>query len=56
MKIIAINVEIQGGGSFEECFVEKYTFDGYDCNDKFCSFLFRDKSNRYHTVIAHNGS
>ena len=55
MKIIAFKLKITGSGSFEESFVEKYTFDGYDCNDKLCSWLFRDKSNRYHTVIAHNG-
>jgi hypothetical protein len=49
MRKEATTLKIRGSGA---CF----SFDGYDCINKLCDFLLRDKTNRYSTVIAHNGS
>ena len=48
-------MKVRGTGSYEESFVASFSFDGYNCIEQFCNFLFRDKTNRNSTVIAHNG-
>ena len=40
---------------YEECLIDVGKFNGYDCTDEFCNFLFSGACNGY-TVIAHNGA
>ena len=56
MRIEATKLKVRGGGSYEESFVASFRFDGYECVDKCCDFLFRDKTNRNSTIIAHSGA
>jgi len=46
MRIEATKVKVRGTGSYEESFVRSFSFDGYNCIEQFCNFLFRDKTNR----------
>ena len=43
MRIEATTLKIRGSGSYEESLVASFSFDGYDCINKFCNFLFRKK-------------
>ena len=56
MRIEATTLEIRGSGSYEESFVDSFSFDGYDGINRCIDFLFEDTTNRNSTVIAHNGA
>ena len=56
MRIEATTLKKGGSGSYEESLVAWFSFDGYDCINKCCDFLFRGQTHRYSAVIAHNGS
>ena len=40
---------------YENCLVESFGIPGYDCDTKFCDWLFNER-NSNSTVIAHNGA
>ena len=41
--------------NYDDCLIEKFGINGYDCATKFCDWLFTNE-NRNSTVIAHNGA
>jgi hypothetical protein len=40
---------------YDKCLIDKINFNGYDCAERFCDWLFT-KENSNSTVMAHNGS
>ena len=41
---------------YDKCLLYTHSFDGYNTLDRFCDWLFTDKSHCNSTVLAHNGS
>ena len=52
---VEVSVKVCEDHSYEKSLVHRTTFEGYGCDDKFCSWLF-DSENMNSTVIAHNGA
>ena len=56
MRIEATKLNVRGSGSYEDRVVDSFSFGCHDCINKLCDFIFKDKTNRNSTVIAHNGA
>ena len=55
MEVYILQVGEKENHNYDDCLIESFGINGYDCSKKFCDWLFTDAT-RDSTVIAHNGA
>ena len=55
VEVDVLKIDEELTHSYDNCLIKKFGINGYNCENKFCDWLFTD-DNRNTTVIAHNGA
>ena len=55
LKLMFLQIDENLTHNYQDCLTKSFGIPGYNCEDKFCDWLFTDE-NINSTVIAHNGS
>ena len=55
LKVDILKIDDEQTHNYENCLIESFGINGYDCEKKFCDLLFTEE-NQGATVIAHNGA
>ena len=55
VEVDVLQIDENLSHNYQDCLTNSFGIPGYNCEDKFCDWLFTDE-NINSTVIAHNGS